>query len=128
MTKPYKHSTLTRQIIGIFYDVYNVLGYGFLESVYENALAIRLDASGLYVTQQEPINVHFDVVLVGQYYVDLVVNNRVIIELKAVKELADAHRAQLLNYLKATPYEVGLLLNFGPDPQVVRKAYENDRK
>ena len=124
----YKHNALTKQIIGIFYEVYNILGYGFLESVYENALALRLREAGFTVAQQAPIKVYFDGVVVGEYYADLVVNDLGILELKAVKELADAHEAQLLNYLKATPHEVGLLLNFGPKPQIVRKAYDNSRK
>ena len=124
----YKHGDLTKQIIGIFYDVYNVLGYGFLEKVYENALAIRLRKAGFTVAQQQPITVYFDGQVVGEYFADLVVNDLVILELKAVKELTEAHEAQLVNYLKATPYEVGLLLNFGLEPQVVRKAYDNRRK
>ena len=124
----YKHGDLTKQIIGIFYDVYNVLGYGFLEKVYENALAIRLREAGFDVTQQQPIAVTFDGQVVGEYFADLVVNDLVILELKAVKELGEAHEAQLINYLHATPYEVGLLLNFGPKAQVVRKAYDNRRK
>ena len=124
----YKHSALTKQIIGIFYGVYNALGYGFLEKVYENALVIRLQKAGLSVSQQHPIKIYFDSVVVGEYYADLVVNDLVILELKAVEELVEAHDAQLINYLNATPYEIGLLLNFGPKPQVIRKAYDNRRK
>ena len=124
----YKHSELTKQIIGIFYAVYNALGYGFLEKVYENALVIRLRKAGFTVAQQQPIKVYFDGQVVGEYFADLVVNGLVILEIKAVKELTEAHKAQLINYLKATPYEVGLLLNFGPKPQVVRKVYDNRRK
>ena len=124
----YKHGDLTKQIIGIFYDVYGILGYGFLEKVYENAMAIRLREAGFAVVQQQPIKVYFDGVVVGEYFADLVVNDLIILELKAVKELAEAHEAQLINYLKATPYEVGLLLNFGPKPQVIRKVYDNRRK
>ncbi len=124
----YKHGDLTRQIIGVFYDVYRVLGYGFLEKVYENALAIRLRKAGFTVVQQQPIRVYFDGEVVGEYFADLVVNGLVIVEVKAVQKLAPEHEAQLLNYLKATCYEVGLLLNFGPRPQVVRKAYDNRRK
>jgi GxxExxY protein len=128
MPKDYKHSKLTKQIIGIFYDVYNVLGYGFLEKVYENAMAMRLRQAGFKVQQQLPINVIFDGIIVGEYYADLVVNEKIILELKAVKALTDAHEAQLLNYLQATTYEVGLLFNFGPEPKFKRKAYNNDRK
>jgi GxxExxY protein len=128
MPKDYKHSKLTKQIIGIFYDVYNILGYGFLEKVYENAMAMRLRQAGFKVQQQMPINVLFDGVIVGEYYADLVVNEKIILELKAVKELSNVHEAQLLNYLQATSYEVGLLFNFGPEPKFRRKAYNNDRK
>ena len=124
----YKHSDLTKQIIGIFYAVYNALGYGFLEKVYENALLIRLQKAGFTVAQQQPIKVYFDGQVVGEYFADLVVNGLIILEIKAVQALTEAHEAQLINYLKATPYEVGLLLNFGPKPQVVRKAYDNRRK
>lgn len=124
----YQHSALTEQIIGIFYDVYNALGRGFLEKVYENSLALRLRKEGLTVEQQRPIRVFFDGEVVGEYFADLVVNGAVILELKAVETLNDQHTAQLLNYLKATTCEVGLLLNFGPKPEVVRKAYSNHRK
>ena len=124
----FKHQELTRKIIGVFYDVYNVLGYGFLEKVYENSMALRLRSTGLSVSQQAPIRVYFDGEIVGDYYADLVVDNQVIVELKAAAALETAHEAQLLNYLKATRYEVGLLLNFGPKAQVVRKIYSNHRK
>lgn len=127
-TNTHKHSDLTQQIIGIFYEVYNILGYGFLEKVYENALALRLRKAGRKVTQQQPITVHFDNHVIGEYCADIVVDDIIIIELKAVTQLAPEHHAQLLNYLKATQYEVGLLLNFGPKPQVARKAYDNNRK
>ncbi len=124
----YKHSALTRQIIQIFYDVYNALGYGFLEKVYENAFAMRLRAHGLQVQQQRPISVFFDGCIVGEYFADLVVNDLVLLELKAASEISPDHAAQLLNYLKATPYEVGLVVNFGPKPRVVRKIFENHLK
>ena len=124
----FKHQELTQQIIGVFYSVYNVLGYGFLEKVYENSMALRLRSAGLSVSQQEPIRVYFDGEVVGEYFADLVVERQVIVELKAAAALEDAHEAQLLNYLKATRYEVGLLLNFGPKAQVVRKIYSNHRK
>lgn len=125
-----KHEELTNKIIGAFYKVYGVLGYGFLEKVYENALAIELRSMGLTVEQQEehPIVVRYAGQVVGQYYPDLVAEGLVIVEIKAVRELAPEHEAQLLNYLKATDIEVGLLLNFGPKPQVKRKVYDNERK
>ncbi len=120
-----KHEGLTQQIIGIYYEVYNTLGYGFLEKVYENAMMIRLRAAGLTVSQQQPVHVYFDGEIVGEYFADLVVAELVILELKAVEALSQANEAQLVNYLKATQYEVGLLLNFGPKPQVVRKIFSH---
>ncbi|MGB0383211.1 MAG: GxxExxY protein [Ardenticatenaceae bacterium] len=127
--RSYKHSQLTGQIINIFYMVYNLLGgYGFLEKVYENALALRLQQAGFMVRQQYPIKVYLDGVAIGEYFADLVVNDLVIIELKSVQALIEEHEIQLLNYLKATKYEVGLLLNFGPNPEVRRKVYDNSRK
>lgn len=127
-SKFYKHSELTRKIIGAFYDVYNVLGYGFLEKVYENALAIELKQRGFSVSQQHPIEVTYKEIVVGSYFADMVVNGKVLLELKATKELKDEHEAQILNYLKATPYEIGLLLNFGPKPSHIRRAFDNYRK
>jgi GxxExxY protein len=124
----YKHKALTSQIIKAFYDVYNALGHGFLEKVYENALIIQLRKSGLEVVAQARIEVRYDGHVVGEYFADLLVEQKVIVEVKAARALGDGHEAQLLNYLKATPYEVGLLLNFGPKPQVKRKVYDNPRK
>ncbi len=123
-----KHEQLTKQIIQAFYAVYHTLGYGFLEKVYENALAVELREMGLAVVQQAEINVYYAGVLVGKYYADLLVADAVIVEIKAVRELLKVHEAQLLNYLKATPYEVGLLLNFGPQAGIKRKIYDNERK
>jgi GxxExxY protein len=125
---PYKHAEITDKIIAAFYKVYNTLGYGFLEKVYENAMVIELRRQGLEVTAQAPITVFYEDKVVGEYFADLFVANAVIVELKAAKDLADEHEAQLLNYLKATPHEVGLLLNFGPQPQFKRNAFENARK
>jgi GxxExxY protein len=123
-----KHTELTRKIIGAFYKVYNTLGYGFSEKVYENALIIELQKLGLEVEAQKPIAVYYDDQVVGQFYADLVVNGRVILELKSVENLLPEHEAQLLNYLKATLIEVGLLLNFGPEATFKRRAYDNQRK
>ncbi len=125
---PYRHSEITKKILAGFYQVYNKLGYGFLEKVYENSLRIELNKQGLSVVQQMPVRVCYENEVVGEYFADLVVDNVVIIELKAAPSLSNEHEAQLLNYLKATPYEVGLLLNFGPTPQQVRKSFENTRK
>lgn len=124
----YKHSGLTSQIVKAFYDVYNTLGYGFPERVYENALVIKLRKIGMPVVAQAPIEVRYDGHVVGEYFADLVVDGKVIVEVKAARALDDRHEAQLLNYLKATRYEVGLLLNFGPKPQIKRKIYDKERK
>jgi GxxExxY protein len=124
----YKHSDLTEQILGSFYAVYSALGYGFLENVYAKALMIELKRRGMRADNQFPINVYYLGQQIGQYYADLIVNDLVILEIKAVKNLIDEHEAQLLNYLKATPYEVGLLLNFGPKPETKRRSFDNARK
>ena len=124
----YKHADLTEQIIGAFYAVYSVLGYGFLENVYVKALMLELQKRGLKVRDEFPIRVYYDGQLIGEYFADIVVNEMVILEIKAAKALATEHEAQLLNYLKATPHEVGLLLNFGPKPETKRRAFDNDRK
>jgi len=128
MKPNYKHVEVTEEIIGAFYEVYNALGFGFLEKIYENALAVELKGRGLSVAQQAPIVVHYAGQVVGEHYADLVVADCVIIELKASKTLAPEHEAQLLNYLKSTEYEVGLLLNFGPKAALKRKAFDNNRK
>ncbi len=124
----YKHVETTEKIINAFYTVYNILGYGFLEKVYRNAMAIELSKQGLIVVAEAPIIVYYDGQVVGEYFADLLVAEAIIVELKAVRQLAAEHEAQLLNYLKATPYEVGLLLNFGPKAEIKRKAYDNHRK
>ena len=124
----YKHANLTSVIIGAFYDVYNELGYGFLEKVYENALVYELMNRGYNVHQQAPIKVYYGELLVGQYFADILVNDSVIIELKAAEAIAEEHEAQLINYLKATEIDVGLILNFGPKPQVMRKVFETARE
>ena len=114
------HRELTERVIGVFYDVYNDLGAGFLEAVYENAMAVALHEAGLPLRQQVDIPVHFRGVVVGDYRADLIVDENLIVEIKAIANLAPVHEAQLLNYLKATGREVGLLLNFGPRPQFKR--------
>jgi len=119
-----KHSEITGAIIKSFYTVYNSLGYGFLEKVYENALAIELIEVGLAVEQQKPINVFYRGKLVGEYFADLVVANAVIVELKSAASISQAHEAQLVNYLKATEFEVGLLLNFGQSAEYKRKIFD----
>jgi len=124
----YKHSELTEKIIGIFYDVYNELGFGFLESVYEAAMALALSEQGIAFERQVPIPVYFHGQKIGAYDADLLVDGRVLLELKACKALEPAHEAQLLHYLRSTSVEIGLLLNFGPRPHVRRLAFENERK
>ena len=123
-----KHQELTQKIIGAFYTVYNTLGYGFLENVYENALKIELQKMGLHVVSQFAINVYYDGQVVGEFFADLLVEDQVIVELKAVRSSLPEHEAQLLNYLNATRYEVGLLLNFGIKPQIERKIFDNEQK
>jgi GxxExxY protein len=126
-----KHSDITDKILHVFFKkVYHQLGYGFLEKVYEteNAMVLELRRMGLKVEQQVPINVYYGDDVVGVYYADLVVEDAVLVELKAAKSIDPAHEAQLLNYLRATPYEVGLLLNFGPKASFKRKSFDNHRK
>ncbi len=115
---------LTHTIIGCAYKVHNTLGPGFLEKVYENALRIELEKAGFRVKQQEPINVVYDGQIVGEYYSDLWVNERVMVELKATLVLTKEHEVQLVNYLTATGVDDGLLINFGPSVQVKRKFRE----
>ena len=119
---------LTERILGAFYDVYNALGYGFLEKVYENALAHQLQKLGLSVGRQQRIQVYFDGLMVGEYSTDLLVEGRVILELKAAEALADEHVAQLMNYLKATTCEIGFVLNFGPEAAFKRVYFNNGKK
>ena len=122
------HGDLTDQIIKIYYQVYNELGYGFLEKVYERAMVISLKKANLYCANQVPIKVYFHKEEIGDYYADIIVENLVIIELKAAEAIVEAHENQLVNYLKATDKEVGLLLNFGKKPELRRKLFENKFK
>ena len=124
----FKHIELTEKIINIFYKVYNRLGYGFLEKVYENALMIELKKEGIPAVSQSAIKVLYEGEIIGEYYADILVANKVIVEIKATKRLIGEHEAQLLNYLKATDIEIGLLLNFGTKPELKRKAFDNSRK
>jgi len=123
-----KYKETTDIILKSFYEVYNELGDGFLESVYENALYIVLTGYGLCVERQKDISVFFRGTRIGDFKEDLIVDEKVIIELKAVRALDSAHEAQLINYLKATNIEVGLLLNFGRKPEFKRFVYDNKRK
>jgi GxxExxY protein len=124
----FEHKELTEKIIKAFYTVYNKLGYGFLEKVYENAMMIELKKEGISAASQSPIRVLYEGEIIGEYYTDILVGNKVIVEIKAAKNLVEENEAQLLNYLKATEIEVGLLFNFGVKPEVRRKAFNNLRK
>ncbi|HUH74701.1 MAG TPA: GxxExxY protein [Chitinophagales bacterium] len=122
------YKELTEQIIKAFYDVYNELGYGFLEKVYQNSLYMELKNRGFNVEAQKQIKVYYKNTVVGEYYADLIVNNLIILELKATEVIVKEFEFQLLNYLRATDIEVGLLLNFGIKPEFRRKVFDNSRK
>ena len=124
----YLFKDLTDTVIKAFYNVYNELGFGFLENVYQNALYFELINNRLNVEAQKPIEVYYQNRVVGNYKADLIVDNSLILELKAVEYLVEEHELQLINYLKATNIEIGLLLNFGKKPEVRRKIFTNDRK
>ena len=119
---------MTDKIVGVFYDVYNELGHGFLESTYAEALGVALEESGLSAAREVPVPVWFRGKKVGQYYADMIVEGLILLELKAARTLESAHEAQLLHYLRATDVEVGLLLNFGLRPQFRRLLFDNARK
>jgi GxxExxY protein len=124
----FKYSELTDKVIGVFYDVYNELGFGFLESVYRNALRLALLEKGLTIEEEVTVSVFFRGQNVGDFRADLVVNGVLLLELKTAERIVPAHEAQLLNYLRSTSLELGLILNFGPRPQVRRLVLENARK
>jgi len=123
-----KYEDITSKIIQAYYNVFNKLGYGFLEKVYENSMLIELRGLGLYCEAQRPIKVYYGGALVGYYFADIVVEGNIIVELKAAESLCEEHEAQLLNYLRATDIEIGLLFNFGQKPQFRRKIFENKLK
>ncbi len=122
--KNYKHREITEKIIGAAQRVHNTLGYGFLEKVYQNALVSELRTLGFNVAVEQPIAVHYHGKIVGNYVADIVVNEKVILEIKAVKEMSEIHEVQLVNYLKATGIEVGLLINFGRSVTVKRRVMD----
>ncbi len=128
MSDNYLHSDITGLIIKAFFNVYNKLGYGFLEKVYVNALLIELRRMRLFCSSQVPIKVFYDELEIGFYIADIVVNDSVIIEVKAAEALCEEHEAQLTNYLKATEIEVGLLLNFGKKAEFKRKVFSTEYK
>ena len=119
-----KYEDLTGKIIEAAYKVHNTLGFGFIEHVYQNALSIELEKCGVECEKEKPLKVYYERVLVGDYKADIVVENKVILELKAVKDLHSAHEAQLVNYLKATDMAVGLLINFGKSVEIRRKVLD----
>ena len=119
---------LSHGIISAFYFVYNKLGHGFLEKVYENALMVEFRKRGIYVEQQKRVDVWYDGIRIGEYYADIIVNHTIVLELKAASGIAPEHEAQLLNYLRATDIELGFLLNFGPRAEFIRRIFSNERK
>ena len=123
-----RHKELTDQIIKAFYKVYNTLGYGFLEKVYESAFAYELRQMGMQIKQQHPIKVYYDGQIMGNYFADLLVEDKIILELKCAEKIANSHLLQLRNYLNATDIEVGYVFNFGPKPTFQRRFLTNDRK
>jgi len=127
MNDNFKYTDITQKIIKAFYQVYNTLGYGFLEKVYENAILIELKSMVINVEKQKQIKVYYKEQQVGEYYADLIIENIVIVELKAAESLCEEHEFQLINYLKATDIEVGLLLNFGKSPEIKRKVFSNKK-
>jgi len=127
-TRGLKHKELTETIIGVFYEVYNELGHGFLESVYERAFEVALTSRGFNVLRQIQIPVWFRGQKVGDFVADVLVDKSVLLELKAARMLDSSHEAQLLNYLRATEIEVGILFNFGIKPEFRRLAFDNSRK
>ncbi len=122
------HEDITDKIIKAFYKVYNDLGYGFLEKVYGNAMNIEMTDMGMRVEKEKNIQVFYKGIIVGDYFADLLVDDLVITELKVAERLREEHEAQLLNYLRSTDIEVGLLLNFGKKAEFKRKIFTNDRK
>ncbi len=123
-----KHSDLSDKIIKVFYEIHNELGYGFSERVYQKALGIALRQIGLKVEEQLPIKIYFRGQEIGEYFADMVVNDVILIELKAVGQIVEEHEAQLLNYLKSTKIEVGYVMNFGKSAVFKRKVLDNERK
>jgi GxxExxY protein len=128
LMETFQHGDLTGRIINAYYQVYNELGYGFLENVYENALRVELQKRGFRVRAQAPISVFYDEEPVGEYFADLVVNDLVILEIKVADRISEAHKAQLANYLKATRIEVGLVLNFGPKVGIARRVFQTAKE
>jgi GxxExxY protein len=123
-----KHEDTTRQIIGCAYEVYNTLGFGFLESVYRKAMVIELSKNNLLVEEEKAVQVYYDDQVVGDFYVDLLVAQDVIVELKSVQNLIKEHEVQLVNYLNGLKKDIGLLINFGPSGVQVKRKYRQPQK
>jgi GxxExxY protein len=123
-----KYSELSEKIIKVFYDVHNELGYGFSERVYQKAYGIALREDGMKVDEQVPIKVYFRGQLVGEFFADMIINDLILLELKAAEVIVEEFEAQLLNYLKSTEIEVGYVLNFGKSATFKRKVFDNIRK
>jgi len=123
-----KHSDLSEKILKVFYQVHTELGFGFSEKVYQKAFGIALRKSGLKVDEQVPIKVYYQGEIVGEFFADMLIDDVILLELKAASEIINEHEAQLLNYLKATDIEVGYVLNFGPSATFRRKVFDNERK
>ena len=121
-----RHGEITREIIGAFYDTYNALGWGYPESIYANAMPIFLAQRGMAYEREVPLRVMLEGIVLGEFRADLVVDKKVIVELKACDRLAGAHEAQLISYLKASTYSIGLLLNFGPKAELRRIIWTDD--
>ena len=121
-------SELTQEVIGCAFKIHNTLGFGFLESVYEKSILVELSRKGISAAAQEPIQVQYEGVLVGDFIADLIIENRLIVELKSIARLATAHEVQLVNYLTATGIEHGLLINFGPERVEVKRKFKTYRK
>ncbi len=124
----FKHSDITGKVLKAYFNVYNKIGYGFYEKVYENALTIELKKMNLKCENQKPISVYYDDEIVGSYIADMIIEDKIVVELKAVEGIIEQHEIQLVNYLRATEMQVGLLLNFGTEPQYKRKVLSNEFK
>jgi GxxExxY protein len=118
-----KHEETTHKIIGSAYNVYNQLGFGFLESVYKKSMVIELNKTNLEVEEEVPLKVYYDDEVVGEYYIDLLVEKEIVVELKSVQNLIKEHEVQLVNYLNGLKMEVGLLINFGDSGVEVKRKY-----
>jgi len=123
-----KYEQISNEIIRVFYNVYNTLGYGFLEKVYEEAMIVEFKEKGIEYKNQCPIKVFYKNVEIGSYVADFIIEDKIIIEIKAIRELSIQDTSQLLNYLTSTDKEVGLLLNYGENPEIKRKVYDNNLK